>query len=84
MGLTRNGQPVELKKADADVDPLGREQTFVGFCADLSHLKPDPRHTVDCALPTGLPPGQFQGLFFENVAAEYTAELANAPPAAPE
>jgi hypothetical protein len=26
-------------------------------------------------LPSGLQPGQFQGLFFENVEAEHTAEL---------
>jgi hypothetical protein len=26
-------------------------------------------------LPSGLQPGQFQGLFFENVEAEFTTEL---------
>lgn len=40
VGLTLNGQPVELKKAYGDVYPLGRERTFVGFYADVSSLKP--------------------------------------------
>jgi len=79
QGLTLNGQPVELKKAYSDVYPLGRERTFTGFYADVSSLKPDTRHTVEVTLPTGLQPGQFQGLFFENVEAEFTNELV--PPA---
>jgi len=79
VGLTLNGQPVELKKAYSDVYPLGRERTFTGFYADVSSLKPDTRHTVEVTLPTGLQPGQFQGLFFENVEAEFTNELV--PPA---
>ena len=31
VGLTLNGQPVELKKAYGDVYPLGRERTFVAM-----------------------------------------------------
>jgi hypothetical protein len=76
VGLKIDGAPVEVKKAYSDVFPLGRERTFTGFYADVSHLKPDTRHTVEVALPDTLQPGQFQGLFFENVEAEYTSELA--------
>jgi hypothetical protein len=76
VGLTLNGQPVELKRAYSDVYPLGRERTFTGFYADVSSLKPDTRYTVEASLPAGLQPGQFQGLFFENVEAEVTSELA--------
>ena len=76
VGLTLNGQPVDVKKAYGDVYPLGRERTFTGFYADVSNLKPDTRYTVEVTLPAGLQPGQFQGLFFENVEAEVTTELA--------
>ena len=79
VGLTLDSQPVELKKAYGDVYPLGRERTFTGFYADVSSLKPDMQHTVEVTLPAGLQPGQFQGLFFENVEAEWTEELV--PPA---
>jgi hypothetical protein len=77
VGLTLNGQPVEVKKAYSDVYPLGRERTFTGFYADVSHLKPDTRYAVEVTLPSGLQPGQFQGLFFENVEAEFTADIAS-------
>ncbi len=76
VGLTINGQPVEVKRAYSDVFPLGRERTFTGFYADVSNLKPDTRHEVAVTLPDNLQPGQFQGLFFENVETCYTSELA--------
>ena len=75
VGLKINGDPVEVEKAYSDVFPLGREQTFTGFYADVSHLNPDTRYSVEVALPNGLQPGQFQGLFFENVEAEFTSEM---------
>jgi hypothetical protein len=76
VGLKLNGQPVEVKKAYSDVWPLGRERTFTGFYADVSNLKPDTRCEVEVMLPDGLQPGQFQGLFFENVEAAFTTEFA--------
>lgn len=76
VGLKLNGQPVEVKKAYGDVWPLGRDRTFTGFYADVSHLKPDTRYEVEATLPDGLQPGQFQGLFFENVEAEFTTGTA--------
>ncbi|MHB1035135.1 MAG: hypothetical protein ACYC35_12620 [Pirellulales bacterium] len=76
VGLKLNGEPVAVKKAYSDVFPLGRERTFTGFYADVSHVKPDTRYEVEVALPEGLQPGQFQGLFFENAEAEFTTEIA--------
>ncbi len=35
------------------------------------------RYEAEVTLPGGLEPGQFQGLFFENVEAEFTTELAD-------
>lgn len=80
LRLTLNGQPLELKKAYGDVYPLNRERTFSGFYADVSHLKPNTNYAVELALPEGLQPGQFQGLFFENVEAEFTTELRDHSP----
>lgn len=77
VGLKLNGQPLEVKKAYSDVFPLGRERTFTGFYADLSHLQPDTRYAVEVTLPDTLQPGQFQGLFFENVATALTSQIAN-------
>ena len=39
-----------------------------------SSLKPDTRYEVEVSLPDSLQPGQFQGLFFENVEAEFTGQ----------
>jgi hypothetical protein len=75
VGLKINGQPFDVKKAYSDVFPLGRERTFTGFYADVSNLKPDTPYEVEVALPDGLRPGQFQGLFFEDVETCYTGEL---------
>jgi hypothetical protein len=76
VGLKLNGQPVELQKAYSDVFPLGRERTFTGFYADVSNLKPDTRYEAEVSLPDRLQAGQFQGLFFENVEAAFTTEIA--------
>lgn len=76
VSLKLDGRPTDLKKAYSDVFPLGRERTFTGFYADVSNLKPDTRYEVEVTLPDGLQPGQFQGLFFENVEAEFTTDLA--------
>jgi hypothetical protein len=76
VGLKLNGQPVEVKKAYSDVFPLGRERTFTSFYADVSNLKPDAWCEAEVTLPDALQPGQFQGLFLENVEAAFTTELA--------
>lgn len=77
--LAIDGRAVEVKKAYGDVFPLGRERTFTGYYADVSTLAPDVRHTVEVGLPEGLQPGQFQGVFLENVEAEYTTEIRLVP-----
>ena len=76
VGLKLNGQPVEVMKAYSNVFALDRERTFTGFYADLSSLAPDTSYEAEVTLPDTLQPGQFQGLFFENVAAEFTSALA--------
>lgn len=70
--LKIEGQSVELKKAYSSVRVHSR--CFVGFYADLSLLKSDKVYKVELELPS-LKPGQFQGLFFENVQTEYTTNV---------
>lgn len=70
--LTIDGRPVELPKAYSAVRAVDR--TFVGFYADMSWLAPDQEHELKLVLPP-LKPGQFQGVFFENVETEYTERL---------
>jgi len=74
-----NGKPVEVKKAYSSRTPgclkMGKgHNTFVGFYSDISDLKPDKKYQIELTLPD-LKPGQFQGLFFENVETEYTADI---------
>jgi hypothetical protein len=68
--LKIDGQPVELRKAYASVRPNRRN--FTGFYADVSAIAPDKEHKLELVLPAGLKPGQYQGVFFENVETEYT------------
>lgn len=77
VGLKIGGQAVEVRKAYSDVFPLGRERTFTGFYADVTGLAPDQAHAVEVSLPAGLKPGQFQGLFLENLETAFTSELAD-------
>lgn len=80
VSMKLNGKPIEVKKAYSSRTP-GRLQmgkghnTFTGFYADISHLKPDRKYNIDVTLPSSLKPGQFQGIFFENVETEYTTEI---------
>jgi hypothetical protein len=71
--LQIDGKPVELLKAYASVRVNRRN--FTGFYADVSKLTADAGHTLELQLPTGLKPGQFQGVFFENVETEYTGPV---------
>lgn len=75
VGLKLDGQDVEVKKAYSDVFPVGRERTFTGFYVELSQIKAGERHVVEATLPEGLQPGQFQGLFFENVETQFTHDV---------
>mmetsp|Transcript_85810 Transcript_85810/g.135525 ORF Transcript_85810/g.135525 Transcript_85810/m.135525 type:complete len:95 (-) Transcript_85810:45-329(-) len=49
--------------------------TFLGFYYDASALAPEVSHTAALWLPR-LKPGQFQGLFWENLETEYSSDIA--------
>ncbi|MCY2953693.1 MAG: hypothetical protein NTU53_17200 [Planctomycetota bacterium] len=72
--LKIDGKTVELKKAFSSIAVDAETQTFTGFYADVSDLKPDAKYEVELSLPE-LNPGQFQGLFLENVEPVYTGEV---------
>jgi len=74
VSLKIDGKAVEVKPAYSSVYRENERNTFVGWYADVSGLAADQAHTFDVELPK-LAPGQFQGLFLENVEAEYTKEL---------
>jgi hypothetical protein len=66
--LRIDGRPVALTKGYSAIH--AERRTFVGFYADVSLLEPEREYRVELDLPA-LQPGQFQGLFFENVETEY-------------
>jgi hypothetical protein len=72
--MTIDGHSVALRRAYSSIRPVTRD--FVGFYADVSWLTPDRLHRLTLELPA-LPPGRFQGVFFENVEAEYTDRIVN-------
>ena len=53
------------------------------FLRRRSRSPPDVEHRLELEVPTGLKPGQFQGVFFENVETEYTGPSSNLPQSAP-
>jgi hypothetical protein len=71
--LTLDGTAVALEKAYSSVRP--NPGSFVGFYADWSNLHPGRDYEVELTLPE-LRPGQFQGIFFDNVEPGYTTRLA--------
>jgi hypothetical protein len=71
--LRIDGRSVPLQKAYASVRVNRRN--FVGFYADVSLLAADRSHNLELELPASLKKGQFQGVFFENVETEYTADI---------
>jgi hypothetical protein len=74
LSLRIDGEPVEVKKAYNSIYGQGSRRTFMGFYVDVTGLKPDVEHTFEVSLPE-LKPGQFQGLFFDNVETEYTGTI---------
>jgi hypothetical protein len=70
--LTIDGRTVELRKAYSAVRDAPR--TFVGFYADLSLVAADREHTLELRLPP-LRPGQWQGVFFDNIETERTGTI---------
>jgi hypothetical protein len=75
VSLKIDGAPVELQRAYSTIRV--HAPSFVGFYADVSNLAPDKEHQLELALPK-LAPGQFQGVFFDNVENEFTDALAAA------
>jgi hypothetical protein len=75
VGMRIDGQAAEVRKAYGDVFPLGRERTFTGLYVDVSKLAAEVAHELEVTLPAGLKPGQFQGLFLENVERQFTTGL---------
>jgi len=71
-----DGKQVEVKEGYNGVYPYV-SGSFMGIYAELTDLKSDIEHTIKVTLPDGLKSGQFQGLFFDHVQNEYTAELAS-------
>lgn len=67
-----NGKPIKLTKAYTTVQPRSRD--FVGFYFDCSSLEPGKTYHVDLQLPH-MKPGQFQGLFFDNIVTDYTKKI---------
>jgi hypothetical protein len=67
-----DGRQVLLKKAYSSLHPY--KTAFTGFYADVSSLEPDRNHELTLQMPK-MKPGQFQGVFFENVEPEYTEEV---------
>ena len=78
--LTIDGRTYPLKKAYNSVykEP-GNAGTFIGFYADVAALADGKRHTVEVGLPEGLAPGQFQGVYFDNVETERTERVVARP-----
>lgn len=66
--LRIDGQPVVLRKAYTSIQP--EKSTFIGYWADLPSLAPDRDHAIELVLPA-LSPGQFLGLYLENLAPEH-------------
>ncbi|MBI3567997.1 MAG: hypothetical protein HY084_07335 [Gemmatimonadetes bacterium] len=71
--LSIDGAPVEFRKAYTAVRVV--RSTFVGFYADVSRLEPDRPYRFELQLPS-LKPGQFRGLYFENVEPQYVSTVA--------
>jgi len=71
--MTLDGQPLSLTKAYSSVRI--HAASLVGFYADVSHIQPDVRHKITLRLPA-LAPGQFRGVFFDNVEPEYSEVVA--------
>lgn len=78
IALKVDGQPVSVKPAYTSIVRNNPKNTFTGWYADVSALAPDVKHTFSVELPQ-LRPGQFQGLFFDTVEADYTDQVTPAP-----
>ena len=71
LTATLDGSPVTLKESYTSIYPRG-DGAFVGWYLDISDLVAERSYAISLTLPK-LQPGQFQGIFFENVETEQTA-----------
>jgi hypothetical protein len=69
-----DGEPIEMRQAFNGIYKRSGDRTFMGFYADISHLQSDKKYRVEVDLPD-LHPGQFHGLYFENIETEYTQDI---------
>jgi hypothetical protein len=74
--LAIDGRPVETRRAYTAVRVV--PSTFVGWYADVSRLEPERDYRFSLDVPS-VRPGQFRGLFFENVEPEYISAVRPAP-----
>ena len=72
VSATLDGQSLPLTRGYTSTRV--HSPSFVGFYADLSKIAPDTQHSFTLNLPQ-LKPGQFQGVFFDNVEPQFTEEL---------
>jgi hypothetical protein len=72
IAATLDGRPLALSRAYTSTRVHG--PSFVGLYADLSKIAPDVQHSFRLELPH-LKPGQFQGVFFDNVQPRLTHAL---------
>ncbi len=70
---TLDGEPLKLQPAYSSSRVDG--PCFVGFYADLSAIVPEIQHTIELRAPQ-MAPGQFQGIFFDNVTPQLTESIA--------
>lgn len=70
VSLEIDGRDVPVTRAYNSIYGHAPQRTFLGFYADVSALTPDTPHRITVRTPR-LQPGQFQGVFFENVEPEY-------------
>jgi len=77
--LRIDGRDVALQPCYSSIVRSNPSNSFVGWRADLTDLKPDMEHEAELQLPS-LTPGQYQGMFLDTVERSRTGEVApNAP-----
>ena len=72
VSMTINGKAVELTKAYSSI--RRHERCFLGWYVDVRALKAEQKYDIKLDLPE-LMPGQFQGLFVENIETRRTGAI---------
>ena len=74
VAMKIDGRAVDVKKAYNSIYGHSPRRTFLGFYVDVSSLAPEAEHALELIVPA-VWPGQFQGVFFENVETEYAGPV---------